>query len=121
MTLVPSCHGAISISRKVIVIRNGKTVCVKGGLDRVLFAPELEFPKILVFRLPENSSNVNTECAGILFYYSGINLFLIDYARCKLCNMWLLLFNNNSMIINIQQARTGRKTLLQLLLKTDDR
>ena len=30
---------------------------------RVLFAAELEFPKILVPRLTQNSSNVNTECA----------------------------------------------------------
>ena len=30
------------------------------------------------------------------FYYSDINLFLIDYACCKLCNIWLLLFENNS-------------------------
>ena len=34
----------------------------EGSLDRVLFAAELEFPKILVPRLPQNSSNVNIEC-----------------------------------------------------------
>ena len=33
------------------------------NLDRVLFAVELEFPKILVPKLPQNTSNVNTECA----------------------------------------------------------
>ena len=27
----------------------------EGSLDRVLFAAELEFPKILVFKLPQNS------------------------------------------------------------------
>ena len=37
---------------------------LEGSLDRVLFAAELEFPKILVPRLPYYSSNVNTECAG---------------------------------------------------------
>ena len=37
---------------------------LEGSLDRVLFAPELDFPKILVPRLPQNSSNVNTERAG---------------------------------------------------------
>ena len=37
---------------------------LEGSLDRVLLAPELEFPKILVPRLPQNSSNVNIECAG---------------------------------------------------------
>ena len=30
----------------------------------VLFAAELEFPKILVPRLPQNASNVNTEGTG---------------------------------------------------------
>ena len=34
------------------------------SLDRVLFAAELEFPKILVLRLPQHTSIVNTECAG---------------------------------------------------------
>ena len=29
-------------------------------------------------------------------YCSDINLFLIDYAWLKLCNKWLLLFENNS-------------------------
>ena len=37
---------------------------LEGSLDRVLFAAELEFPKILVPRLPVNSSNANTECVG---------------------------------------------------------
>ena len=37
---------------------------LKGTLDRVLLAAELEFPKILVPRLPQHISNVNTECAG---------------------------------------------------------
>ena len=36
----------------------------KGCLDRVLFAAELDFPKILVPKLPNYSSNVNNECAG---------------------------------------------------------
>ena len=36
---------------------------LEGSLDRVLFAAELEFPKILVTRLPQSSSNVNNECA----------------------------------------------------------
>ena len=36
----------------------------EGSLDRVLFAAELEFPKILVPRLPQHTSNVNTEYAG---------------------------------------------------------
>ena len=36
---------------------------LEGSLDRVLFAAELDFPKILVPRLPQNSSNVSIECA----------------------------------------------------------
>ena len=36
---------------------------LEGGLDRILFPAELDFPKILVPRLPQNSSNVNTEYA----------------------------------------------------------
>ena len=35
---------------------------VEGSMDRLLFATELEFPKILVPRLPQNSSNENIEC-----------------------------------------------------------
>ena len=41
-----------------------KKESLKGSLDRVLFAAELEFPKILVPRLHHNTSNVNTEWAG---------------------------------------------------------
>ena len=36
---------------------------LKGSMDRVLFAAGLEFHKILVPRLPQHTSNVNTECA----------------------------------------------------------
>ena len=34
---------------------------LEGSLMRVLFAAELEFPKILVPRLPQNTPNVNIE------------------------------------------------------------
>ena len=43
---------------------------LEGSLDRALFAAEFEFPKILVPRLPQNSSNVNIECAGKSKYYA---------------------------------------------------
>ena len=46
-----------------IVIRNRKIVW-KVVLDRVLFAAELEFSKILVPRLSQHTSDVNIECAG---------------------------------------------------------
>ena len=38
--------------------------CLECSLDRVLFAAELEFPKMLVPRLPQLTLNVNTEYAG---------------------------------------------------------
>ena len=37
-----------------------------GSLDRVLFEAQLEFLKILVHRLPQNSLNVNIESVGKL-------------------------------------------------------
>ena len=37
---------------------------LEGSLDRVLLAAELKFPKTLVPRLPQHTSNVNIECAG---------------------------------------------------------
>ena len=37
---------------------------LEASLDRVLFAPELEFPEILVPRLPQLTSNVNNEYTG---------------------------------------------------------
>ena len=37
---------------------------LKSNLVRVLFAAEIDFPKILVLRLPENTSNVNIESSG---------------------------------------------------------
>ena len=37
---------------------------LEGSLVRVFFAAELEFPKILVPRIPQNTSNVNIKSAG---------------------------------------------------------
>ena len=37
---------------------------LEGSLGRVFFAAELDFPKILETRVPQNSSNVNIECVG---------------------------------------------------------
>ena len=39
------------------------------------------------------------------FYCSDINLFLIDYAWCKLSNKWLLLYGSNCMSITIQELK----------------
>ena len=47
-----------------IVIRKKRKDSLEGSLNRELFAAELEFPKILVPRLPQHTSNVNIECAG---------------------------------------------------------
>ena len=40
--------------------------CLEGSLDRVLFVAELEFPQIYTSTqvLPQQTSNVNIECAG---------------------------------------------------------
>ena len=37
---------------------------LEGSLDRVLFPTEIELRKIIVPRLPQNSSNINIECTG---------------------------------------------------------
>ena len=37
---------------------------LEGSLDRVLLAAKLEFPKILVPRLSQHTSDVNVECTG---------------------------------------------------------
>ena len=106
---------------------------LEGSLDRVLFAAELEFPKIIVPRLPQNTSNVNIEYAGksyncILyvdsflehiklssFYCSDINLFLIDHTCYKIYGCSSL--RTTPRFITIQELHTGGKTMLQLLLK----
>ena len=78
---------------------------LEGSLGQVLFAAELEFPKILGSSIicrwtwvPENTSTQATsefiKCKHwmyrniSLFYYSDVNLLLIDYACCKLCNIY---------------------------------
>ena len=43
------------------------------------------------------------------FFYSDISLFLIDYARYKLCNTWLLLFENISRSYHYTGASHRRK------------
>ena len=80
--------------------------CLEGSLDRVSFVAKLKFRRIVVPRLLQNSSNVNIYLTYMSYiylnknisslYYSDINLFLIDYAYCKLCNIWLILFENSS-------------------------
>ena len=93
---------------------------LEGSLDWELFPAELEFPKILVSRLPQNSSNVNIECRNISsFCYSDINLFSIDYVCCKLFNIWLLIFENNSSSYHYTGASHWRKNIVAVV--TQDR
>ena len=113
----------------------------KDSLDRVLRAAELEFPKILVIRLPQYTSNVNIECAGksewpkqqyylymasfsehwyiliLLFWY----LFLIYDAWYKLCNIRLLLCENNFRSITIPELNTGGKYCWSYYSRQGDR
>ena len=49
------------------------------------------------------------------FYYSYINLFVIDYACCKLCNIWSLLFENNSRSYHYTGAWHWRKTIVPFI------
>ena len=53
------------------------------------------------------------------FYYSGINLFLINYVCCKLCSIWLLLFENSSRSYHYTGASQWRKNIVTVI--TQDR
>ena len=72
------CHCILSVSWKRSN-EKGKN-CLAGHLDRVLFGAELAFPQILVLRLPQNTSNVNIECAGKLISYEYDQSNCILYA-----------------------------------------
>ena len=49
------------------------------------------------------------------FYYSDINLFLIDHACCKLCNIWLLLPENNSRSYHCTGTPHWRKKIVAVI------
>ena len=53
------------------------------------------------------------------FYYSVTNLFLIDYVCCKLSNIWLLLFENNSRSYHYTGASHWRNNIVAVI--TQDR
>ena len=60
----PNYSFRIKIHENIVFKRKDS---VEGGnLDQVVFAAELEFLKILIPRLPQNTSNINTERAAIL-------------------------------------------------------
>ena len=70
--------------------------------------------------VPENKNNCilyvtswSTDVSS--FYYSDINLFLIDYACCKLCNIWLLLFENNFRSYHYTGASHWRKNIVAVV------
>ena len=96
---------------------------LEGSLDWELFPAELEFPKILVSRLPQNSSNVNIECVGIYLHF--VILILICFQLIMSAVNYLIYGCSSSRttpaVTTIQELHTGGKTLLQLLLKIDDR
>ena len=52
---------------------------LEGSLDRVLFATEFEFPKILGTRLPQNSSNLKIKCAGIYLLFIILILIYLHF------------------------------------------
>ena len=56
--------GIIFVWTKTYNIVKKQKECLEGSLDRVLFMAGLEFLKILVSWLPQNITNVNTECSG---------------------------------------------------------
>ena len=61
---VTSSNSRVTSSNSRVTSSKKRKDSLEGSLDRVLFAAELEFLKILVPRLPQHTSNVNTECAG---------------------------------------------------------
>ena len=86
---------------------------LEGSLDRVLFAAELEFPKILVPTLPQHISDVNIECAGkskatVLFTRDQLFGALIHFhfiMRILIC-FWLMMSDVNYVIYGCSSART---------------
>ena len=114
----------------------------EGSLDRDWFAAELEFPKILVPRIPQYTSNVNikyarkSEWSKQLYYLYGTSflqhwyilillfwyyLFLIEDALRKLCNIWLLLCESNSRSITLPELHAGGKYYCSYYSRQGDR
>ena len=69
---------------------------LEGSLGRVLFSAEHEFPKILVPRLPQNTSNVNIESTGKskrrLYYLCGQLLEALIYLHFSALILILLFY-----------------------------
>ena len=54
------------------------------------------------------------------FYYSDINLFLIEDGQRKLRNTWLLLCDDNSRGISVPELNTGEKYYCSYYSKQGD-
>ena len=68
-------------------------------------------------RLPQNSSNVNNECAGIYLHF--IMTLIWFYLIMSAVNYVIYGFSSSRIspgVITIQDLHTGGKILLQLLL-----
>ena len=110
---------------------------LESSLDRVLFAAKPEFLKILVPRLPQNSSNAKIKFAEkpkqllftwpaswstdiSSFCYSDIDLFFIVLLIMPAVNYVIHGYSSlrtTPGVITLHELHTGGKTLLQLLLK----
>ena len=94
-----------------VVIRNGKLVWKVVWFDyylqlnlssrRYYYPGYLRIHQMETLKVQENQNNcifmwpTSWGPDKSQFFCSDINLFLIDYARRKLCNKWLLLFEKN--------------------------
>ena len=55
---------------------------LEGSLGQELFVAELEFPKVLVPRLPQHTSNVNIDCGGKSEWSKQLySLYLTSFLR----------------------------------------
>ena len=67
LSILGSFSTTFSTSKAINHSHKKRKDSLEGSLGRVLFAAELEFSKVLVPivpRLPQHTSNINTECAG---------------------------------------------------------
>ena len=62
-TFVTKCVGTVGQNSRIKHSYKKRKDSLEGCLDRVLLAADLEFPKILVPKLPQNTSNVNIDRA----------------------------------------------------------
>ena len=97
---------------------------MEGSLVRVLLAAELEFPKMLVPMLPQDTSNVSIECARKskqLYYLCdqllGALIYLDVFVLMLICFKLIMPYVSYAVIGCCSSRITLGKTLLQLLIK----